>query len=101
MIYFNAMKQKVLLITHYGLVKYIHLSGNVKAHIPGGLLPHNFYLLSSSLEKINAVVLNLFEKLLKKKPGIIRSDGAGCKHFQRKIESPSEIIKVIITLQEL
>jgi len=26
--------------------------------------------------EINAILLNLFEKLLKKKPGIIRSDGA-------------------------
>lgn len=70
------MKHKLFLNTHYDLVKYINLSRNVKAQIPGQWVPHHFFLLSPHLKKINAVVLNLFEKLLKKKPGIIRSDVA-------------------------
>lgn len=63
-------------ITHCDLVKCIHLSGCARAWIPGGEVPNYFFPSSPYLGKINAVLLNLFEKLLKKKPRIIRSDGA-------------------------
>lgn len=42
--------------------------------MPGGEVP--IFSSLPYLGKINAVLLNLFEKLLNKKPGIIRSDGA-------------------------
>lgn len=36
MVYFKAVKYKLFLIIHYDLVKYIHLSRNLTARIPGG-----------------------------------------------------------------